>query len=132
MKRLYFGAVAGRILPSSDLSRDKEKTMKLTRVVLVCTLLLLASTPLFALPQCKECVNNRCLYTGSGIDVCRILNGVCETNPGPCSTFASENPVLADWTVASVEITRPAPETKTVAAPSAPAVVSTPEPAAKK
>ncbi|MEA2490813.1 MAG: hypothetical protein QOH21_2605 [Acidobacteriota bacterium] len=107
--------------------------MKLTRLILVCTLLLLASYPVFALPQCKECVNNRCAYTGSGVEVCTVVGGMCQFNPtSPCSPFAPERPVLADWTVASVEISCPALDTEIVTTSANTAEVHAHETAEKK
>jgi hypothetical protein len=107
--------------------------MKLTRLILVCTLLLLASS-VFALPVCKECLNGQCVYTGDGIEVCFSTGpGMCDTKPDRCSTFSPDDPVMSDWTVASIEITRPAPAAKTVpTAPAAPAEVPAAAPAATK
>lgn len=99
--------------------------MKLTRLILVCTLLLLASFPVFALPQCEECVDNRCVYTGNSVEVCFVFDGMCDYDPFErCSPFTPDKPVMADWTVTSIEITRTAPAAEAVpAAPSAPADV---------
>jgi hypothetical protein len=91
-------------MPSRDLSRVKEKMMKLTRVILACTLLLSASFPLFALPTCKACdVNNRCVGSPNSGDKCVFVDGVCDTAPTLCVSFAPD-PVLADWTVSSIEV----------------------------
>jgi hypothetical protein len=94
--------------------------MKLIRVVLACTLLLLVSVPLFARPQCGECITaTECEYSPwSGLP-CRInSSGMCEYYNTICSSFAPA-PVLSEWTVASIEITRPAAEPETVTAPAA-------------
>ena len=91
--------------------------MKL-RVILVCTLLLLAAVPSFAAPQCEacdywwnECVNEpysgfRCRYTETG----------CEEYYGYC-IGRSQTTVLAEWKVASIEISRPSLDSVTAAAP---------------
>ncbi|HYK05938.1 MAG TPA: hypothetical protein VE974_29615 [Thermoanaerobaculia bacterium] len=108
--------------------------MKLTRLILVCTLLLLASSPVFALPQCRECINNnRCEYTGNSFEVCTVVGGMCQFDPFKrCTTFAPEQPVMADWTVASIEISRPAPDTNTVTTPADATEVPATEPAKTK
>jgi hypothetical protein len=108
--------------------------MKLTRLILACTLLLLASTSLYALPVCKECINNQCVYTGDSVEYCFVFNGMCDYDPWQrCSPFTADKPVMADWTVASIEITRPAPAAEAVTAtPAAPAAVRAAEPAARK
>lgn len=91
--------------------------MKLTRLILACTLLLLASSPVFALPQCGECINNVCEYSPWSGEPCRYDSmGNCEVYFSLCSSFAPE-PVLASWTVASVEISRPNLETEIVETP---------------
>ena len=77
--------------------------MKLTRVILACTLLLSASFPLLALPVCKDCVNNACSAVPGAIETCKAVSGVCTTSPNACSPPAAAS-VLADWTVASVEM----------------------------
>ena len=94
--------------------------MKLTRLILGCTLLLLVSSPLFALPQCGECVNNICEYSQFSHEPCRYNSaGMCETYFKNCTSFAPETPevtLAADWTVASVEVTHSAPAANAVAA----------------
>jgi hypothetical protein len=93
--------------------------MKLTRLILACTLLLLASFPLFARPQCGECITMiECEYSPTSGLPCRINgSGMCEYYASVCSNLAPE-PVLADWTVASIEISCPvAPDTEVVTAP---------------
>jgi hypothetical protein len=91
--------------------------MKLTRVILACTLLLLASFPLFALPTCKACdANNHCVGSPNSGDKCVFVAGICDTAPANCVSLAPD-PVLADWTVASVETSCPKPDSKIVTTP---------------
>lgn len=87
--------------------------MKLTRLILACTLLLLVSFPLFARPQCGECFNNECEYSPTSGQPCRInSSGMCEQYFSLCSSLAPEG-VLADWTVSSIEVSCPAADTDT-------------------
>jgi hypothetical protein len=111
-------------MPSGDLSRIKEKTMKL-RVILVCTLLLLAATPSFAMPLCAHCDEwNSCDSAPGDFENCTYdVFGNCITNTKRCSVPSAQSTVLTDWKVASVEVSRPAQECATV---SAPAEVSAP------
>ena len=98
--------------------------MKLTRVILACTLLLLASFPVFALPTCKACdTNNRCVGSPNSGDKCVWVDGLCDVVPTNCVSLASD-PVLADWTVASIETSCTDPESKTVTTPADIAVVA--------
>lgn len=104
--------------------------MKL-RVILVCTLLLLAAVPSFALPLCAECnfVTNECEELPGSIERCKYdLSGSCYTTPQRCSIPSAASTVLTDWKVASIEIDRPAPDCVTVTAPAAMAEVPTPTP----
>lgn len=81
------------------------------RVVLVCTLLLLAAVPSFALDRCKECINLECKEVVGAFEKCYSGPGYCYTDPRVnCSHGRSGATVLADWTVASIEISRPAQE----------------------
>lgn len=90
--------------------------MKLTRVIVACTLLLLASFPLFALPTCKACdTNNRCVGSPNSGDKCVFVAGICDTAPTNCISFAPD-PVLADWSVSSVEISCPESDSITTSA----------------
>jgi hypothetical protein len=90
-------------MPHGGLSRQKGKMMKL-RLVLACTLLLLASLPLFALPQCGDCENNECVYSPFTGTPCRYDSmGNCEIYFRNCTSLAPA-PVLADWTIASIEV----------------------------
>lgn len=87
------------------------------RAVLLCTLLLLAAVPSFALPLCEECNQfNECEAIPGSIERCTYDEfGNCYTFPGRCSTpFASS--VLADWTVSAIEISRPS-DSITITAP---------------
>jgi hypothetical protein len=115
-----------RILAAGDLSGVKEEIMKLFRVILVCTLLLSAAVPTFAAPPCQFCLSEAgpCVNDGGGLR-CRTLGGVCTESGGLCIGFAN-SPVLSQWQVASIEITRPDPTTKVLTT-----VVITPAPVAQ-
>jgi hypothetical protein len=56
---------------------------------------------------------------------CRTLGGVCTESGGLCIGFLNR-PVLSEWQVASIEITRPDPTTKVLTT-----VVITPTPIAQ-
>ena len=86
--------------------------MKLSRVILVCTLLLSAAVPTFAAPPCQFCLDEAgpCVNDPNGVR-CRTISGVCQETSGLCIS-AANRPVLAQWQVASIEITRPDPATK--------------------
>ncbi|HEV7767045.1 MAG TPA: hypothetical protein VGQ76_18740 [Thermoanaerobaculia bacterium] len=102
--------------------------MKLTRIILVCTLLLLAASPMFAAPPCKTCVEeggSACDFDPGSGTRCRFVAGACETYGGYCINFA-ETTILAEWSVASIEMTRP--DTKTVTTPTAVASAATTQP----
>lgn len=93
--------------------------MKL-RVILACTLLLLAAVPSFALPLCRECdLNLRCQAIPGAIEKCYSGVGYCYTTPELCSR-PNAAPVAVDWSVASIEISRIAPEPVADAATPAP------------
>lgn len=94
--------------------------MKL-RVFLVCTMLLLAAVPSFALPLCAECNEwNECDSVPGSIERCRYdINGNCYTDFGRCSIPYAETTVLASWKIVSIEISRPALDSLTVTAPAA-------------
>jgi hypothetical protein len=115
-----------RILAAGDLSGIKEEIMKLTRVILVCTLLLSAAVPTFAAPPCQVCVSDAgpCVGEAGGLR-CRTTGGVCTESGGTCTGFLNR-PVLSEWQVASIEITRPDPATKVLTT-----VVITPTPVAQ-
>lgn len=99
--------------------------MKLLRLTLVCSLLLLAATPSYAI-ICRSCdgdVYPYCISTPDSGTRCQIGPDYCFTQSAPfCSGFsdhAAAPAVLAEWTVASIEISRPAEGTKVVTAPAA-------------
>jgi hypothetical protein len=100
--------------------------MKLSRVILVCTLLLSTAVPTFAAPPCQYCLTESgpCVNDPGGLR-CRTIGGVCTESGGLCIGFSSR-PMLADWQVASIEITRPDPATKALTT-----VVITPTPSAQ-
>lgn len=88
------------------------------RAILVCTVLLLAAVPSFALPLCAECNEwNMCETIPGAIERCYSYGGSCWTEPDPCSPPRAAT-VLAEWKVASIEISRPSQESITVTAPS--------------
>ena len=106
------------------------------RVILVCTLLLLAAVPSFALPNCRECNSlNRCQITETATNDCRYGPGFCETFPPQLGcNLSRESTVLTEWQVASIEIHRPSLESITVTTPAhvAAAEVQKPEHAEQK
>lgn len=110
--------------------------MKLFRVILVCTLLLCAAVPTFAAPPCQFCLSEAgpCVNDSGGLR-CRTIGGVCQETSGLCIGFFNR-PVLGEWQVASIELTRPDPVTKglttVVISPTAIAQSVTPLPAARK
>jgi hypothetical protein len=76
------------------------------RAILVCTLLLLAAVPSFARPLCAECNNwNMCESIPGSIEACYSTGSACWTEPDPCSP-PRESTVLADWQVASIDVSR--------------------------
>lgn len=80
--------------------------MKLFRVILVCTLLLSAAVPTFSAPPCQVCLDDAgpCVSDADGTR-CRTISGVCQQTSGLC--IISGRTVLAEWQVASIEVTRP-------------------------
>ncbi len=109
--------------------------MKL-RVILVCTLLLLAASPSFALPLCQECngFTNECEDVSGAFERCRYDTlGNCYLDPfSRCSPTLTQSTVLTDWKVASIETTScPALDSVTVAAPAAAADVPMTTPASQ-
>jgi hypothetical protein len=109
--------------------------MMKVRVILVCTLLLLAAVPTFALPVCQECnASNRCEALPGAIEKCYDSGGggtgsYCSTTPDPCSPPLAAT-VATEWTVASIEISRPSLDSVTVTAPAARAQAEVPRPEA--
>lgn len=108
--------------------------MKL-RVILVCTLLLLAASPSFALPICQECSYeyNVCEDISGAFERCKYDTlGNCYLDPyARCSPTLTQSTVLTDWKVASIETSCPAQNSVTVAASAAvtdvPAATSMPQ-----
>lgn len=97
--------------------------MKLLRLTFACTLLLLAASPSFAL-QCDTCTEpyelQGCEATPGSGTRCWFMPDWCETRSSSCTGFSDHSTsMLAEWTVASIEISRPATETKVVTAPAA-------------
>ena len=82
--------------------------MRLARLILGCTLLLLAAVPSFALPPCSYCLEEGigpCVQDSGGATVCRITTNGCETRNQTCIGFAGRRMLLAEWNVASIEMT---------------------------
>lgn len=98
--------------------------MKLLRFTLVCSLLLLSVTPSYAL-VCKSCTAPEypyCEPTPNSGTRCVDSYRLCEEWTAPnCTGFTEESApaMLAEWTVASIEISRPAEGTKVVTTPAA-------------
>lgn len=108
--------------------------MMKVRVILVCTLLLLAAVPTFALPLCAHCNEwGWCESSPGDFMNCVDWTGTCVENTKRCSVPRAAT-VATEWTVASIEIQRPSLDSITVTAPThvAAAEVRTPEPAEKK
>ena len=102
------------------------------RVILVCTLLLLAAVPTFAMPVCQECnASNRCEALPGAIEKCYDSGGgaYCSTTPDLCSPPLAAT-VATEWRVASIEIHRPSLDSITVTAPAAVAQTEVPRPEA--
>lgn len=93
------------------------------RLIAVCTLLLLAAVPSFALPLCQECneVTNRCETVSGAFERCKYdAAGNCYLDPFErCSIPRASSTVLADWKVVSIEMDRPATDAVTATAPAA-------------
>jgi len=98
--------------------------MKPLRLTLVCSLLFLAASPLFAFP-CESCTAPDPPYCESTPDSgtrCSFGIDWCDTVSAPFCTGLMEGAapaVLSEWTVASIEISRPAEGTKVATAPTA-------------
>ena len=100
------------------------------RVILVCTLLLLVAVPTFARPVCAHCNEwNECESSPGDFQNCVSNGTTCGYNMTQCSIPRA--PVLADWTVASIEISRPSLESVTITAPAPAAKVPAATPAAQ-
>jgi hypothetical protein len=124
-------------VPHGDLSGIKEKKMKLLRLSLVCSLLLLAATPSFAI-ACKSCDAPEppyCVSTPDSGTRCHYRQEICTTVSAPfCTGFTEHSApaMLAEWTVASIEVSRPAEGTKVVTSPAAVAEADVSQSAAQK
>jgi hypothetical protein len=124
-------------VPPGDLSGIKEKKMKLLRLTLVCSLLLLAASPSYAI-ACFSCTAPDPPYCESTPDSgtrCRFGIDTCETISAPSCTGFTEHSapaMLAEWTVASIDIRRPTEGTKVVTTPAAVAEVGVSQSALQK
>lgn len=109
--------------------------MKLFRVILVCNLLLLVASPMFAI-TCSTCIDRECEGTPNSQTRCRpVVEEGCETVSLPsCVGFAdhSQSTVFAEWSVASIEINRPACGTTVTNSPAAVARAETSQTAVVK
>lgn len=104
------------------------------RVILICTLLLLAASPSFAWPICQECSPeyNICEDIGGSFYRCKYDTfGNCYLDPNlRCEPTLTQSTVLSDWKVASIETSCPAPSSVTDAVPAAVTELPTPAPRA--
>lgn len=93
------------------------------RVLLVCTLLLLAAVPSFANTNCRECdpVTNRCYFSGDAVRRCifDVSSGTCYLDPFLYCNPTRSATVASEWKVASIEVSRPSLDPIAVAAPAA-------------
>ncbi len=97
--------------------------MKLVRLTLVCSLLLLVAVPSYAIP-CSTCIERQCVSTPGSLTRCRPIIDIfpaCETVVNlNCVGFTddtAEPAMLAEWTVASIETSRPVEGTEVVTTP---------------
>jgi hypothetical protein len=113
------------ILTAGDPSLIKENKMKMLRVTLACTLLLLVAFPTFAAPcgTCSTVFEQTCDPTPGSQTRCRFHIEGCQTISAlSCSPFTdieAQPAMLAEWTVTSIEINRPAERTNIVTSPAA-------------
>ena len=112
--------------------------MKLARLILGCTLLLMVAVPSFALPPCAYCVEEGigpCIQDSGAGSICRFTTNGCETRFQSCIGFAGRRMLLAEWNVSSIEITHVDRQTgrvtSVVKTPTAIAQAKTPAPALK-
>ena len=111
--------------------------MKLLRFTLACSLLLLAASPSFAL-ACKSCDGvepTYCISTPDSGTRCQFSPRLCITIQRVLHRLHGVTPapaVLAEWTVASIEVSRPAEGTKVVTSPTAVAEAGVSPSAAQK
>jgi hypothetical protein len=90
------------------------------RALAVCTLLLLAAVPSFALPLCAECTAwNTCDSVPGSYERCKFdLAGNCYLEPRDrCSPVWNASSVMTEWSVESIEVTRPAVNTAAAETP---------------
>ena len=97
--------------------------MMKVRVILVCTLLLLAAVPSFANVNCRECdpETNRCYFSPDATRRCvfDVHSGTCYIDPFAYCAPTRTATVASEWKVASIEISRPSLDSITVTAPAA-------------
>lgn len=100
------------------------------KVILVCTLLLLAALPSSALPLCAHCNDwNECESASGDFERCKYdIDGNCITTTERCSPPFAPSTVLADWKVVSIDTSCPAADSAKVTAPAATAEVPTTTP----
>jgi hypothetical protein len=95
--------------------------MKFARLLCACTLILLGSVPLYA-SWCESCDPSNpphgCMSTPGSNTICMFGQDYCESIwiSGCARITDADEPVLTDWTVASIEVSRP-DGTKVVTAP---------------
>ncbi|HUR82616.1 MAG TPA: hypothetical protein VM733_17785 [Thermoanaerobaculia bacterium] len=98
-----------------------------SRVILVCTLLLIAAVPTFARPICADCNEwGYCEQIPGSIEVCHDGPGYCYTTPNLCSPPLAAT-VATEWKVVSLEISRPSQDSLTVTAPAQRAEIQLPK-----
>lgn len=109
--------------------------MKLLRIAFACSLLLLAAVPSFALP-CEACTGSVYPYCEPSGNHTRCLIGIdtCQDRSAPSCTPSGQPPaaMLAEWTVASIEISRPAQAKTVVSSPGVVAMADVPQSAPQK
>lgn len=90
------------------------------RAILICTLLLVAAVPTFALPLCQDCnyETNVCETVSGAFERCRynFTTGLCYTTTERCS-IPNAATVLSEYKVSAIEISRPSVEALTITAP---------------
>jgi hypothetical protein len=88
------------------------------RVILACTLLLLAAVPSFALPLCEDCNEwNQCeARPGATLRCSYDINGNCYNYISRCAPPPSPAEPTG-WKVVSIEIHRPSLDSVTITAP---------------
>lgn len=106
------------------------------RVMLVCTLLLLAAVPSFANVNCRECdpYTNRCYFSPDATRRCvfDVSSGTCYIDAFAYCAPTRTATVAAEWKVVSIEISRPSQDSITVTAPAPAAAADVATPAAEQ